>query len=214
MNELRRYSPIDEALMVFDQGLRMLTGQQAPSRKTPGHRLAETDLSAQDKRLSANLMRVDHAGEVAAQGLYHGQAVSARTAGLRQHMQAAALDEGDHLLWCQQRIDELGSHVSYLTPFWYGGSFCIGLLAGMMGNAWSLGFVVETEYQVEQHLSEHLQRLPEGDHKSQIILQQMQQDEIRHGAEAQQQQARELPLVIKWCMKASAKVMTTVAFWL
>ena len=165
-----------------------------------------------DKRRSAALMRVNHAGEVAAQALYAGQAATARTEQVRAAMLQAAAEEGAHLSWCQTRIRELDSHISYLTPLWYFGSFAIGALAGVAGDRWSLGFVMETERQVVQHLDKHLQLLPERDHKSREILQQMRRDELQHAGAARAAGAAELPGAVRVAMRCCAKIMTGTAY--
>ena len=160
-------------------------------------------------------MRVNHVGEVCAQALYHSQALGARVFSdnghLARHFDAAGREEGDHLAWTRQRLDDLGSRPSLLNPLWYTGAFGLGLLASRMGERVSLGFVVETERQVEAHLANHLSRLPENDHASRAVVAQMKEDEARHAREAQQAGAVALPLPVKWAMKMAAKVMTTVA---
>jgi ubiquinone biosynthesis monooxygenase Coq7 len=159
-------------------------------------------------------MRVNHAGEVAAQALYQGQAFTARNPRVRETMQQAADEEGDHLAWCDQRLRELDSRPSLLNPLWYAGSFAIGALAGAIGDRVSLGFVVETERQVEGHLDEHLRRLPAADARSRRVLEQMKRDEIRHGDTAQAAGAAELPAPIKLLMTFTSRVMTRTAYWL
>jgi len=156
-------------------------------------------------------MRVNHVGEVCAQALYTAQALGTRDVALRAQLEQAAREETDHLAWTQQRLRELNSHTSFLNPVWYAGSFAIGLLAGRAGDAVSLGFVVETERQVEQHLESHLQRLPSADGASQAIVQQMKQDEARHGAAAQAAGAATLPAPVRWAMRLAGRVMTTMA---
>jgi ubiquinone biosynthesis monooxygenase Coq7 len=157
-------------------------------------------------------MRVNHAGEVAAQALYHGQALTARDADVREALLAAARDETDHLAWCERRVSELGSHTSALSPLWYAGSFVIGAIAGLAGDRNSLGFVAETERQVTEHLESHLQQLPAGDTRSRSIVEQMQRDEARHGQEAQLAGARPLPALIRGVMRNTARVMTRPAY--
>jgi 3-demethoxyubiquinol 3-hydroxylase len=168
-------------------------------------------LSDADRRLSAALMRVNHVGEVCAQALYQAQALTARSPELRQQMLAAAREETDHLAWTQQRLKELNDRPSLLNPLWYTGAFTIGLVAGRLGDAASLGFVVETERQVEAHLASHLDRLPEADAASRAIVEQMKADEARHAEDALAAGAAPMPEPVKWLMKASARVMTTVA---
>ena len=166
-----------------------------------------------DRQRSAALMRVNHAGEVAAQALYAGHAVAARDARVRDAMLQAAAEEGEHLDWCEARVRELDSHVSYLTPLWYFGSFAIGAAAGAAGDKWSLGFVMETERQVVEHLDRHLQRLPEQDHRSRAILARMRRDEMRHGSVARDAGGAELPPPLRALMRCCAKVMTGAAYW-
>ena len=168
-------------------------------------------LSDQDRRLSAALMRVNHVGEVCAQALYQAQALTARSPQMRQQMLAAAREETDHLAWTQERLRQLNDRPSLLNPMWYAGSFAIGLAAGRLGDASSLGFVVETERQVEAHLASHLDRLPEGDRASRAIVAQMKVDEARHAEDALAAGAAPMPEPVKWLMRAAAKVMTTVA---
>ena len=164
-----------------------------------------------ERRLSGALMRVNHVGEVCAQALYQAQALTARTPELRQQMERAAREETDHLAWTQQRLDELGDRPSLLNPLWYAGAFGIGVLAGRLGDATSLGFVVETERQVEQHLASHLQRLPEADQASRAVVAQMRDDEARHADEALQAGGAEMPAPVRWLMRQSARVMTRLA---
>lgn len=165
----------------------------------------------EDRRLSGALMRVNHVGEVCAQALYQAQALSARTPELRAQMLRAAQEEADHLAWTRQRLDQLGDRPSLLNPLWYAGSFAIGLAAGRAGDAVSLGFVVETERQVEEHLASHLERLPHSDQASRAIVDQMRLDEMRHGQEAREAGAAELPAPVQALMRAAARVMTTAA---
>lgn len=196
--------------MSADNALRTLGGAAHASRPCPG--ITETEPLPDDQRqLAGALMRVNHVGEVCAQALYQAQALTARTPELRQRMQAAARDETDHLAWTAQRLNELGDRPSLLNPLWYAGSFAIGLLAGRLGDATSLGFVVETERQVEQHLAGHLDRLPAADRRSQAIVEQMRTDERRHADEAQDAGGAALPLPVRWLMRGAAKVMTTTA---
>jgi ubiquinone biosynthesis monooxygenase Coq7 len=159
-------------------------------------------------------MRVNHAGEIAAQGLYQGQALTARRSDVQERMRRSAMEENDHLAWCKERIEALGSRPSLLGPFWYWGSFAIGALAGAAGDKWSLGFVRETERQVVAHLKEHLQRLPEADASSRAVLEQMKADEAHHGQLAGQAGAAELPLPVQRLMGLASKVMTKTAYWI
>jgi ubiquinone biosynthesis monooxygenase Coq7 len=158
-------------------------------------------------------MRINHSGEVAAQALYQGQALTARLPGVRDKMERAAEEENDHLVWCERRINELGSHKSYLNPFWYAGSFAIGALAGAAGDKWSLGFVAETERQVVRHLDEHLSRLPEHDQRSRAVLEQMKEDEGHHATVALEAGGAELPEPVKKLMSLTSRVMTRTAYW-
>jgi ubiquinone biosynthesis monooxygenase Coq7 len=203
----------DHILTAADTALRTLfapprAAQPCPEPATPG-----AELSAAEKRHAAALMRVNHVGEVCAQALYTAQALATPNAALRAHFTRACVEETDHLAWTQQRLDELGSRTSLLNPLWYAGAFGIGLLAGRLGDRVSLGFVVETERQVEAHLASHLSRLPEGDTASRAIVTQMMADEVRHADDAQQAGAVELPVPVKGLMKAAAKVMTATAHY-
>lgn len=201
---------LDQWLVSADNALRTLGGAAHASRPCPG--TADPAALPDDQRqLSGALMRVNHVGEVCAQALYQAQALTARTPELRQRMQAAARDETDHLAWTAQRLRELDSRPSLLNPLWYAGSFAIGLLAGRLGDTTSLGFMVETERQVEQHLAGHLDRLPAADHRSQAIVEQMRSDERRHADDAQDAGGTTLPLPVRWLMRGAAKVMTSTA---
>jgi ubiquinone biosynthesis monooxygenase Coq7 len=203
----------DRLLASADNALRTLAGAVHAARPYPAAevRTDATLLSEPERRESAALMRVNHVGEVCAQALYQAQALTARTPGLRRQMQQAAREEIDHLAWTQQRLDELGDRPSLLNPLWYAGAFGIGLLAGRLGDATSLGFVIETERQVEQHLAGHLDRLPAGDDRSRAIVEAMKADEARHADDARGAGGTELPSPVSWLMRGAAKVMTTVA---
>jgi ubiquinone biosynthesis monooxygenase Coq7 len=214
----RSLSPLDHWLAAADGALRTLAGAVPAARPMPqagatgpGVRPAAPALTDDDRRLSGALMRVNHVGEVCAQALYQAQALTARSPALREQMLAAAREETDHLAWTQQRLDALGSRPSLLNPLWYGGAFAIGLAAGRLGDAVSLGFVVETERQVEAHLASHLQRLPEADADSRAVVAQMQADEARHADDARAAGGAELPLPVRGLMRLAARVMTTVA---
>ncbi|MFO1326441.1 MAG: 2-polyprenyl-3-methyl-6-methoxy-1,4-benzoquinone monooxygenase [Rubrivivax sp.] len=201
---------VDEWLVSADNALRTLSGAVTASRPNPAP--VEPDpLPDADRQVSGPLMRVNHVGEVCAQALYQAQALTARSDARRQLLLAAAREEGDHLAWTAQRLDELGTRPSLLNPLWYAGSFAIGLAAGRLGDARSLGFVVETERQVEQHLAGHLQRLPLADLRSRAIVEHMRHDEVRHGADARDAGGADLPLPVRWLMRAAARVMTTTA---
>jgi ubiquinone biosynthesis monooxygenase Coq7 len=205
---------MDVLLNAADSALRTLFAKPHASRTCPTVARQATELSAPDKALAGALMRVNHVGEVCAQALYASQALSTQNLALRQHFIAASREEGDHLAWTRERLDELGAKPSLLNPLWYAGAFGLGLLAGRLGDRVSLGFVVETERQVEAHLAGHLERLPEGDHASRAIVAQMKDDEARHAQEAQRAGAFELPEPVKALMRASAKVMTTTAHYI
>jgi len=201
--------------MGVDVGMRTLFGQPKITERTnPAQNEAGAELSEIERQLAGRLMRINHAGEVAAQGLYQGQALTARLPQVRQQMERAALEENDHLDWCEKRAKELGTHVSVLNPVWYAGSTAIGALAGLAGDKWSLGFVAETEKQVVKHLEEHLEQLPEHDDKSRAILEQMKEDEGRHATVALEAGGTELPYPVKKLMGLTSKIMTRTAFWL
>jgi ubiquinone biosynthesis monooxygenase Coq7 len=200
---------LDDWITSADEALRTLTGGAHAARPAPSAPQAE--LSARERELSGCLLRVDHVGEVCAQALYQAQALTARSPGLRLQMQRAAREEVDHLAWTERRLSELGARASWLNPLWYAGSFGIGLLAGLAGDRWSLGFVVETERQVERHLASHLDRLPASDLASRAIVEQMKIDETEHADAAQRQGALPLPGLVKQAMRLAARVMTTTA---
>jgi ubiquinone biosynthesis monooxygenase Coq7 len=209
----RHYSLIDQVLINLDQGIRTVFGKPpVTERPDPAADLPEQDLNVAERHLSAALMRVNHAGEVSAQALYHGQALTARQSYVREKLEQASMEENDHLVWCERRVQELGSHTSRLNPLWYVGSFAIGALAGFAGDKWSLGFVAETEHQVVRHLDQHLARLPTQDNKSRAILAQMRQDEGQHATLALQSGGAILPEPIKKVMGLVSKVMTGTAF--
>ena len=202
----------DRLIAALDQGLRAVAA--APplaTRPSPAAALAEPVLSSDERRTSAALMRVNHAGEVAAQALYSGQALFARSPATHDLLSNAAREERDHLAWCAARIDELGGRTSLLTPIWYAGSFGIGVLAGLRADAESLGFVRETERQVETHLRDHLQRLPAHDEKSAAILSRMAEDEMHHGTTAALAGGAELPAAIRGCMKVGGEILRRIA---
>lgn len=208
---------LDALLVAADTALRTLGGASRPARPTPDSPQKAADgaeLDAAARRLSGALMRVNHVGEVCAQALYQAQALTSRSPQLQEQMAAAARDEIDHLAWTEQRLRELGDRPSWLNPFWYAGAFTIGLLAGRAGDEVSLGFVVETERQVEQHLAGHLERLPAEDRRSRAIVEQMKLDEARHADHAQRAGGVELPMPVRALMRAAAKVMTTTAHYL
>jgi 3-demethoxyubiquinol 3-hydroxylase len=213
--ETRQYTPLDRFIIECDQALRTVFGQpQGTGRPNPAGDLPGTAMSEQQQAHSARLMRVDHSGEVAAQALYQGQALTAREPRMREQLGQAAAEENDHLAWCAARIEELGGRVSYLNPLWYGGSLAIGALAGLMGDRWSLGFLAETERQVVQHLNGHLERLPPQDARSRAIVVQMREDEGHHATTALAAGAVPLPGPIKTLMSYASRVMTETAYWL
>lgn len=201
----------DRLLSSLDHALRTLSGAVHAARPLPAVTAADDNLDDEARRLSGALMRVNHVGEVCAQALYQAQALTARTEELRQKMDRAAREETDHLAWTQQRLTELGDRPSLLNPLWYAGAFGIGLLAGRLGDSTSLGFVVETERQVEQHLATHLDRLPAEDGRSRSIVNTMKEDEARHADDALAAGAISLPTPVRWLMRGAARVMTTTA---
>ena len=205
---------MDRLLGAADSALKTLFSRQRAARPCPVVPGDETRLAPDETRQAAALMRVNHVGEVCAQALYTAQALATRDPVLRQHFEKAAAEETDHLAWTAERLAELGDRPSLLNPFWYAGAFGLGLLAGRLGDRLSLGFVVETERQVETHLQEHLDRLPAGDHASRAIVAQMKTDEAAHAAQALQAGAAELPAPAKALMRAAAKVMTTTAHYI
>jgi 3-demethoxyubiquinol 3-hydroxylase len=210
----RQYSLIDNLCLNIDQVARALFNNPKNSSRPYPAENTHLNISAEQAKHSAGLMRVNHTGEICAQALYHGQSIASRNPSTREKLQQAAIEEGDHLAWCSQRLQELSSHTSYLNPFWYLGSFLIGLTAGFAGDRWSLGFVAETENQVIEHLQNHLEQLPEADIKSQQILQQMETDEAKHRHEAMALGAAPLPLFIKKSMKLVSKLMVKTAYWI
>jgi ubiquinone biosynthesis monooxygenase Coq7 len=209
----RNQTFIDQCIAHADQALRTVFGEPLGSgRENPAQPARDDTLSATAKTDSIRLMRVNHAGEVCAQALYQGQALTARNHDTRTKMTQAAIEENDHLTWCRQRIRELGGHTSLLNPVWYTGSLAIGAASGLLGDKWSLGFLAETETQVVKHLEGHLQRLPEDDRKSHAILEQMKLDEAKHQATAIKAGGMALPEPVKKMMALMSKIMTTVAY--
>lgn len=205
----RRLSLVDRIISEADSVMRTITNRgHSAGRPSPsdGHR--DTEMSEQERRHVAGLMRVNHTGEVCAQALYQGQALTARLPTVRDEMQQAAAEEIDHLVWCEERLRELGSHTSYLNPAWYGMSFALGAVAGAIGDSVSLGFVAATEERVCNHLKDHLKELPEDDNKSRLILQQMLEDEERHGHNALEAGGTDFPRPVKDAMSTVAKLMT------
>lgn len=209
-----RMGLLDRLIREFDRGLRTVAATNVAARPNPAGATPEAVTDPAARRHAAALMRVNHAGEIAAQALYHGQALTARNERVRQSLLAAARDETDHLAWCEQRVRELDSRVSLLAPVWYAGSFAIGALAGLAGDRNSLGFVAETERQVIEHLESHLHGsgLPEDDERSRRIVAQMQADEARHGLDARAAGGRDLPRPVREMMRRTAQVMTRTAY--
>lgn len=207
----RIFGTMDRLLTIADSALRTLFAPTRAARACPTVAAADAPLAPGDKREAGALMRVNHVGEICAQALYTAQALSTRNPALRRQFEQAAQEENDHLAWTRERLDQLGSRPSLLNPLWYAGAFALGLAAGRMGDRISLGFVAETERQVEAHLAGHLARWPAADQASQAIVAQMQQDEARHGQQARAAGAAELPAPVKRLMSAAARVMTTTA---
>ncbi len=202
----------DELIIGFDRALRTLAGTASSQRPNPAANLPEETLTPEERGHAGGLMRVNHTGEVCAQALYQAQALTARNSEIRQRLLLAAREEEDHLAWAQERLAELGDRTSYANPLWYAGSFAVGLIAGIGGDRANLGFVVETERQVEEHLTDHMDRLPQADARSRAIVAAMRDDEARHGATARDAGASELPLPIRALMRATAKLMTLTAY--
>lgn len=210
----RHYSLIDNFIIKIDQGLKTLQNSLSfTARPYPAEQIQENLLSPKEKKHSAGLMRVNHAGEISAQGLYQGQALFARSFEIKKQMQESAQEENEHLQWCYKRLNELNETPSVLNPVWYGGSFIIGAFASALGDAWSLGFIVETEHQVIRHLDSHINQLPASDEKSKKILAQLKIDESCHAHKALQQGAKNLPYPIKIAMGLVSKIMTKTAYW-
>jgi ubiquinone biosynthesis monooxygenase Coq7 len=210
----RRLSLLDRVIGEADTVLRALSARnQAPARPSPAAGHSDAALEERERRHVAGLMRVNHTGEVCAQALYQGQALTAKLSDVREEMQEAAREEADHLAWCEQRLRELDSRGSVLNPAWYGLSFLLGAGAGAIGDRWSLGFVAATEERVCRHLRDHLQQLPEADRKSQLILQQMLEDEERHGHNALAAGGAEFPRPVKDAMTLVSRLMTRSSYW-
>lgn len=210
----RSYSPLDQVLGLIDSGLRTVFVIPETSRPNPAQDIQETELSDKERDLAGRLMRINHAGEIAAQGLYQGQALTAKLPEVRDKMEQAAVEENDHLNWCANRVTELGTHTSLLAPFWYLGSMTIGALAGAAGDKWSLGFVAETEKQVVKHLDNHFSRLSEKDQKTRAIIEQMKVDEGKHATVALQAGGATLPPPVRLLMQLTSKLMTKTAYWI
>ncbi|MDJ0941060.1 MAG: 2-polyprenyl-3-methyl-6-methoxy-1,4-benzoquinone monooxygenase [Woeseiaceae bacterium] len=211
--QTRQLTPLDRLIAGLDNALRTVAAPAGQSpRPNPAKDIDEASLDAAERQHAAGLMRVNHAGEVAAQALYQGHAVVARDTGIEEQMREAAKEEFDHLAWCEQRINELGESPSRLSPVWYAGAFAIGAASGLLGDKWSLGFIAETERQVVDHLDSHLEGLPEQDAKSRAIVTTMRDEEAEHGENAVAAGAAELPVPVKRLMKLTARVMTTTAY--
>ena len=209
----RNLTPLDRLLAGANNALRTIAAPAgARARKNPAADVTEGELDDAQKSHAAGLMRVNHAGEVAAQGLYQGHAAVARDAGLEADLQRAADEEFDHLAWCEQRLAELGSEPSRLSPLWYAGAFAIGAASGVLGDRWSLGFIAETEKQVCAHLDSHLERLPDDDTRSRAIVEKMREEEQEHGENALEAGAATLPEPVQRLMQLTARVMTKTAY--
>lgn len=211
---MRQYTGVDKLIHSFDQALRSLVpGSTSAQRENPAQSV-ETQLTVSDARHVAGLMRVNHSGEVCAQALYHGQALTAKLPNVRREMQQAAIEEQDHLAWCEDRLKELDSHTSLLNPVWYGLSFGMGAIAGIAGDKYSLGFVAETERQVSIHLQHHIRQLPAQDERSRRILQQMNEDELHHRDTALAAGGVNLPAPVRMTMTAISKLMTQTSYYI
>lgn len=204
---------VDRFIVAFDKGLRTLFAPAQTLRPVPGAALPEAGLNERARHDVAALMRVNHSGEICAQALYQGQALTARDAAARAALDQAAREETEHLAWTEGRMDELGGRKSLLNPLWYAGSFAIGAAAGMLGDRWNLGFLAETERQVVAHLDSHLQRMPAEDARSRAILEQMREDEARHATSAFEQGGAELPAPARLAMRLASRVMTRTSYW-
>jgi ubiquinone biosynthesis monooxygenase Coq7 len=214
-NTERNYSPLDQWLMHADTALRTIAGKPAATQRDyPANNIDDCELDDSDRKHIAGLMRVNHAGEVSAQALYQGQSITAKNAEVRLKLEQAAMEENDHLIWTENRLQELGGQTSHLNPLWYAGSFAIGALAGALGDKWNLGFLAETEHQVVKHLEEHLEKLPDEDSRSRAILEQMKTDEAGHATTALDHGGAELPTPVKKLMQAMSKIMTQSAYWI
>lgn len=211
---MRQYSSIDRLIQSFDQGLRSLVPGATAAHRTNPAEDSQSNLSVSESRHVAGLMRVNHTGEVCAQALYHGQAMTAKLPHVRKEMEYAAIEEQDHLAWCEDRLKELDSVPSLLNPMWYGLSYVMGAAAGIAGDHYSLGFVAETERQVSLHLEDHIRQLPENDHRSRKILEQMNQDELHHRDTALKAGGVDLPLPVRVTMTGISKLMTKTSYYI
>ena len=211
----RDYTPIDRLILNADNAMRTLFGRpRVTERPNPAAQLDDVELGEQERRQVARLMRIYHTGEVCAQALYQGQALTARLPETRQRLERSAQEENDHLAWCASRLADLGDRKSLLNPLFYAGSFAIGALAGLAGDRWSLGFVVETERQVEDHLDGHLTQIPERDERTRAILEQMKADEVHHAQVAKVAGGADLPGPVRGAMRLTSRVMTGAVYWL
>ncbi len=209
---VRTLTPLDRLLAGCERALEAIAGAPAANRPSPAVSISEAELDEAERHHAAGLMRINHTGEVCAQALYFGQAALARDAANRKHLLHAAAEETDHLAWCAERLQQLDSRPSLLNPLWYAGSYAIGAAAALAGDPVSLGFVVETEHQVEAHLADHMKKLPTQDERSRAILSQMQADEIRHAHAAQERGGIDLPFPLPQLMHASSMLMKAVAY--
>ncbi len=205
---------LDALIIEFDTGLRTLLAKPRSIRPHPDANIAEADLTETEKRQASSLMRVNHTGEVCAQALYSGQAFTAHQPETTVALKQSALEETEHLAWCESRINQLGGRTSLLNPLFYASSFGLGIIVGTLGDKWNLGFVEETEKQVEAHLASHLDKLPQSDQKTRKIIEQMQQDEAKHAQEAKRHGAIDLPAPVKFLMTQASKLMTTSTYYL
>lgn len=204
---------LDRMIVEFDKGLRTLFSEAHSARAYPDASIPEATMDETERKNAAALMRVNHSGEICAQALYQGQALTARNPAVQQTLQQAAQEETEHLAWTAKRVHDLGDHLSLLNPFWYTGSLAIGAMAGLLGDKWNLGFLAETERQVGHHLQSHLERLPKQDEKSRAIVIQMHTDEVGHADMAVSLGGAELPQPMQWVMKLNGKVMTGASYW-
>jgi 3-demethoxyubiquinol 3-hydroxylase len=212
---MRSYNSFDQLIINADTALRTLFGEPViTGRKYPADGISDADFSVEEKKHIAGMMRINHSGEVSAQALYQGQALTSRNKDIKEKLRLAALEENDHLDWTKNRLHELDSHASVLNPLWYGGSFALGALAGAVGDKWNLGFLAETEHQVVEHLESHLNKLPGGDLRSRAILEQMKVDEQKHATTAIESGAAALPPPVKTLMAAMSKVMTGSTYYI
>ena len=205
---------VDRLIVEFDKGLRTLFSQAHSVRPYPDAQLADPPLDESERKHAAALMRVNHTGEICAQALYQGQALTARDPAVQQKLQQAAREETEHLAWTAHRVHELGGHLSVFNPLWYGGSLAMGAMAGLLGDKWNLGFLAETERQVGQHLQNHLHKLPAQDEKSRAIVTQMHADETAHADMAVELGGAPLPRPVQWAMQLNGKLMTNTVYWL